>query len=442
MIKPVAFLLFLTGATQASLVQEEVFIPQYDEQLIQIIQGQPELTLDHLSKDGFELYGPAGMKKWLEQAEIDYLEPSAVGPRHHKQKDLAKSGEGYPSFDELTSFLKNMAAKRPDIVKLVSLGKSVEGRDLWMMKISDNVQVDEVEPEFKYISSMHGDEITGRELMRFFIEDIVNNYGQDKRITRLVNNTELFIMPSMNPDGSHKRMRGNANWKDLNRNFPDWTSGDRNTGDSRQPETKAIMKFQAKRQIALSANFHGGAVVVNYPWDAAYERHPLDELIKGFSLRYAELNPEMKNSTSFEDGVTNGADWYKVAGGMQDWSYYWHNDLQVTIELSDRKWPRYSEIPGFYARNKDSLFLYPELIHQGAGFKLKNSESGRAKVVELQFNGKEKDRGTYGFRDGEFYKALEPGNYRFEVETDSIKKSFEARVEADKIYPNGNYSFL
>jgi hypothetical protein len=58
------------------------------------------------------------------------------------------------------------------IAQMFSIGKSHQGRDLWVVKISDNVQVDEVEPEFKYISSMHGDEITGRELMVFLIEDL------------------------------------------------------------------------------------------------------------------------------------------------------------------------------------------------------------------------------------------------------------------------------
>jgi len=287
---------------------------------------------------------------------------------------------------------------------------------------------------------MHGDEITGRELMQFLIKDLVEGYGKDKRITDLINNTELYIMPSMNPDGSKRRQRANANGYDLNRNFPNWNEKFSSV-QGRQPETIAVMDYQASRQFSLSANFHGGAVVVNYPWDSTKTRHPLDSLLKDLSTRYSYENAPMYSSREFKDGITNGADWYVVQGGMQDWSYVFHNDLQVTVELSNSKWPRYSQIPGFYKDNKESLLVYAEAIHQGAGFKFNKAIKGSVKVKKL-INGSEKDLGSFGFKGGEFFKVLPEGDYKFIVSENGKNHTFTTYVAKDTIYSNGNYTEL
>ncbi|MBJ00221.1 MAG: hypothetical protein CME67_03235 [Halobacteriovoraceae bacterium] len=424
--------LVLSCMAHSAVVEEQLFVLEPD--FLKIASSRVELTIDHVSPEGFELYGPKGTKKWLEQLGVKH---STVQSVHKHSKSFSNSG--YPTFEQITSSLKLLAKKYPDIMSLESIGKTVEGRELWMVKISDNVSVDETEPEFKYISSMHGNEITGRELTQFFIKDLLEGYGKDARITSLINNTELFIMPSMNPDGSKRKRRGNANWVDLNRNFPDWTKGDANTWTKRQPETVAVMKLHTKRNFALSANFHGGAVVVNYPWDSTHDRHPLDALVRELSLRYAQENYPMRTSREFKDGVTNGADWYKLHGGMQDWSYFWHNDLQVTVELSDSKWPNYSDIKGHYEDNKESMMVFAESIHQGAGFKFKSSKTeGTVKITKL--SPERKNLGSYGFSRGEFYKVLAPGKYRFEVNSAGKKTSFETNVEFGVSKANGNYT--
>lgn len=416
-------------------IEEQVYVHQVDKKLIKLIESHPELTMDHMNKEGFELYGPKGTKKWLDSMDIHYHAD------HGHKKSNNQMFAGYPKFSEITKFLKSMASKYPKIAKLESIGKSVEGRELWVMKISDNVAVDEVEPEFKYISSMHGDEITGRELMQFYIKDLLEGYGKNKRITDLINNTELYIMPSMNPDGSKRKQRANANGYDLNRNFPNWNS-ELSTTASRQPETVAVMKYQASRQFALSANFHGGAVCVNYPWDSTKVRHPFDALLQDLSLRYSKENAPMFRSREFNSGITNGADWYVVRGGMQDWSYVFYNDLQVTVELSDAKWPRYSKIPGYYKDNKDSIMVYAEAIHQGAGFQIPTKADGTVKIKKFLTNGMKKDLGSYGFRSGEFFKVLDIGTYEFTVQYGSTVKTFETTVEANKSYTDGNYTRL
>lgn len=414
-----SFISFVS-ASGGAIVEEGYLVNGDIREYKELFAAHPELVIDHANKNEFEIYGPNGLGQWLTDLSISYIDLAIV------DGSMAKNFDDYPSYTELDAFLKKTVALYPTIAKLISIGKSVEGRDLWMVKISDNVAVDELEPEFKYISSMHGDEIVGRELTQFFIADLLSSYNKDPKITDLINQTEIYIMPSLNPDGSERRQRGNARNVDLNRNFPDWTRNQENTTLGRQPETKAIMKFQDKRNFALSANFHGGAICVNYPWDSSYERHPQDHFLQYISKEYSFLNPEMKNSRYFEDGITNGADWYVLKGGMQDWSYIWYNDLQVTVELSNTKWPRYSKISDFYQSNKDSMLRYLGLVHSGAGFSFQDKNiTGTVRIL----NSDNSSLGEFNFRRGEFYKVLPEGIYTFKVKTLNKEFTFERTVD-------------
>jgi hypothetical protein len=301
-----------------------------------------------------------------------------------------------------------------------------------VMKVSDNPRVDEIEPEFKYIANMHGDEIAGREFMVHFLEDLCEGYqAGDKKIIDLIESTEIFVMPSMNPDGAATKRRGNANWADLNRDFPDFnTSDDTNTWSRREPETQAVMKWQADRNFSLSANFHGGAVVVNYPWDGTHAKPPHEDDLKSMSLDYASKVPEMANSTQFKNGIVKGADWYIVNGGMQDWSWYWYEDIQLTIELTNIKWPSYSSVQPAYSRNKESLFDFVNHIHRGFGFKSAKIDLASADIKIFKVDKstqKEVLYSTSKMRAGERYIVAAPGDYRIEI----AGKSFEHTVLGD-----------
>ncbi len=394
-----------TVFSKNQVLEESIIVKSSYSKKIKKLQTKHNFIVDHVHKNFFEVYGKKGTLKLLKKN----------GFKAGFQK-IRKSLISYPSFDDNTKKLKKLARKYPNITKLFSIGKSVEGRDLWVMKISDNPNKDEFEPEFKYISSMHGDEIVGRELLILFIEDLLSMYQKkNKKVVQLVNNTEIFIMPSMNPDGSEVPKRANANGVDLNRNFPDFTTNDDdNTPDGREPETQAIMKWQKERHFSFSANFHGGAVVVNYPWDTKSQRHPMDKFVVKFSKYYASFNQPMRDNPEFPEGIINGSDWYEVDGGMQDWSYHWHNDLQVTIELSNTKYPDYSTISKFYKDNRKSLFNYIKIIHSGAGFKL-NSNSKNGKVEVVQTKPMKRNLGSFNFHGGEFYKVLPIGKYTFNI---------------------------
>merc|ERR550519_2472518 len=166
-----------------------------------------------------------------------------------------------------------------------SVGKSVEGRDLLVLQISKGVQKErEVgKPMFKWVANMHGNEAVGRQLVMFLSQYLLENYGEDHRVTALVNNTDLWLMPSLNPDGfaagiegqcdgmgNGGKGRANANMKDLNRDFPDQYRDGKTQEDlvrGRQPETLAAMTWIVSNPFVLSGNLHGGSVVASYPFD-------------------------------------------------------------------------------------------------------------------------------------------------------------------------------
>jgi hypothetical protein len=425
--------LFISFASSATvIIKEEVYVPKQSPAVIAEMISTGSVIVDHVTSEGFEVYGGTGLMDYLESKNILYM--------NMKQLNL-KNFDDYPSHKEIGEKLEAAARKNPSIMKLMSIGKSVKGKELWVMKISDNVNVDEVEPEFKYISSMHGDEITGREMTVSMIEEMAEKYGKDKEITELVNNTEIYIMPSMNPDGSELKQRANAKGIDLNRNFPDIISDRESKLEGRQIENQAVMKFQASRRFSLSANFHGGTIVANYPWDSKYDLHPLNDFAIELSKDYAELNPDMHSSSEFKDGITNGAAWYVVRGGMQDWSYFWHDDLQITLEVSHTKYPRYADIPGFYRSNRDSMFNFMKQVHMGGGFKFaRKNVSGTVRIK--QTSPVVKDLGSYAFSGSEFYKVLPEGQYTFTVDADEATQDVSIVSSKNQIAKDGNYTLL
>ena len=321
--------------------------------------------------------------------------------------------EDYHNYVELTAFLQDIADNYPDITHLESIGQSVQGRELWVIEISDNPGVNEIEPEFKYVANMHGDETVGRELSLYLIEWLVEGYGSDPRATDIVNNTDVFIMPTMNPDGFENGSRYNANGTDLNRDFPDQFSDPNNTTIGREPETRAVMEWTWDHHFVLSANMHTGALVANYPYDGpnsgVYSACPDDDLFILISRAYADAHPNME-SGGFSNGITNGSQWYAISGGMQDWNYVWEGDFDITLEQNEVKWPNSNQLAGLWEEHREPMLVYLEEVHDGVRGIITDSDSGEPVSANISVQGIDHDI-LPDPENGDYYRLLPAGTY-------------------------------
>jgi hypothetical protein len=346
----------------------------------------------------------------------------------------------YYSIDEYYSFMQNIAATYPDICQLQQFGSSIQNRPLYIMKISDNVAQNETEPEVKLVASIHGDETVGYDLMLRLIQLLTSQYGTDPRITNIVNNTELWINPLMNPDGYANGVRYNAAGVDLNRNFPMPTGVTNPDGNPTAQENLAMMNFSNQHNFAIGINFHGGALVINYPWDYTYTLAPDDELIQDLALTYSSHNLPMYNSTEFSQGITNGAAWYVITGSMQDWNYGFTSNIELTAEVSNVKWPAASTLDTYWDQNRESILSFIEYAQNGIKGSVTN-ESGMPIAATIKISGNPRDTQNDA-QLGDFHRILLPGTHTVTASsTGYLPQSMELQVPASG-FATANFSLI
>ncbi|KAJ3683618.1 hypothetical protein LUZ60_013845 [Juncus effusus] len=301
--------------------------------------------------------------------------------------------KGYMSNFELEKAVKEFGTRCSNISRVYSIGKSFNGFPLWVIEISDKPGKREAEPAFKFIGNVHGDEPVGRELLIRLANYLCDNYATDPLAELIVEKVHLHILPSLNPDGFALRKRGNANNIDLNRNFPDQFFPINNEESLRQPETKAIMNWIKNEKFTASASLHGGALVVNYPWDGSKDQRkqyyacPDDLTFKYMASVYSESHYNMSLSTEFPGGITNGAFWYPIYGGMQDWNYINGGCFELTLEISDIKWPKSSEIPIIWEHNRMSMLsLVASLVKTGIHGRIFAGDTGLPLPAFIKIN--------------------------------------------------------
>ncbi|MEN8119379.1 MAG: M14 family zinc carboxypeptidase [Bacteroidota bacterium] len=346
-----------------------------------------------------------------------------------------KNWNCYPTYDQYISLMNEFATNFPNLCQLEEIGKSVDGRSVMSIKISDNVSQDEEEPAFFYTSTMHGDEVTGYVLMLRLIDYLLNNYQSDSRIKELVENTEIWINPLANPDGTYSvgnieitgATRSNANGIDLNRNFPDPKDGENPDGELYQQETLDMMGFIAVHNFVLSANFHGGAEVVNYPWDTweSYEKlHADNEWYKNISRQYADTVHANSSGymTDFDNGITHGATWYSINGGRQDYANYYLHSRETTIEISTVKIPNAASLPNFWNYNYRSFLNYIDRVHYGLYGKITDVDGNPVKAkIYIENHDMDSSDVYSNSENGMYYRLIAGGTYDISFSSPGFK---------------------
>ena len=359
-----------------------------------------------LTQAGFDFDRLADLEQAGRRA-VEQAWAEAAGRSRVLAKDNSAALDYYPTNVEIGQILDDLATRFPEICRTFTWGESVLGRPLHGLVISADVQNTAAEPEVRLSSNIHGNEVLGMIMLLDLASHLATNYGQVgyDDLTDLVNTTEIHFMPMHNPDGYVAGSRTNANYLDLNRNFPLPTG----YATVQEPETAHYMTYANAHHFVISQNGHGGALVVNYPWDHTYDLAPDDAALAKLSLEYSTYNLPMYNGR-FDQGITSGAAWYRVDGGMQDWVYDQTDCMDVTVELGVVKWPATTDLARYWDENRESLLHFSAAAHYGIHGVVTDALSGEPLAAQVTVTGNVMSVGTDPAH-GDYYKLLDSGDY-------------------------------
>ncbi|HWC26923.1 MAG TPA: M14 family zinc carboxypeptidase [Solirubrobacteraceae bacterium] len=288
--------------------------------------------------------------------------------------DFPASDGTYHNYGEMATETLAVANAHPSLVRRFSLGTSYEGRQIWALKISDNVAVDEGEPEVLITANQHAREHLTVEMALYLLDELTSRYGTDSRITNAVNTREIWIVPMINPDGveydiatgSYRSWRKNRQpnsgsayvGTDLNRNWAwQWgccggSSGSpssdtyRGTAPFSAPETARVRDFVNSRvvggvqQIKTGMDFHTYSELVLWPYG-----YTTADTAPGLTLddrnTFANLGTDMASTNGYTP--EQASDLYISDGTIDDWLWGQHKVFGYTFEM----YPKTSR-PGFY----------------------------------------------------------------------------------------------
>lgn len=320
-------------------------------------------------------------------------QPQCVGDSDDDQMQW----DTYQDPTKMKEFLQNLKDHCGNRFSFETIGKSAGYKDIFVVEMTDDVnQVDNDKPQFLWTGNIHGNEAAGGQLILRFLHKLCHDPTTE--MSSILAKTRVLFIPSLNPDGFQKAFVRNGNFAvpdhlldrdwaygrnnnrdcDINRNFPSWPDFKAPHECTPQPETKAYINFVKSRRIVLSGTFHGGFLIANYPLDSNTSAQSLPnlELIKSAATAYSSKHDDMRKVKSLvnEDGVTRittengavrGALWYIIKGGLQDYVYKMHQQLDVTFEIGYTKYPAARDLPGIYDVNLPAMMNYMKVAQWG-----------------------------------------------------------------------------
>ena len=331
----------------------------------------------------------------------------------------------YPTYSAYETMMYQFATDHPDKCEIIELGTLPSNRKILLAHINNGSGAGK--PKFLYTSTIHGDETTGWMLMLRMIDYILENPTLPE-CANVLENIDLYVGPNTNPDGTYHggnntvsgATRYNANGVDMNRNYADPHGSAHPDGEAYQQETQWFMQFAAENNFVMGANYHGGAEVMNYPWDNTYTLHADDAWYQLISREYANLCHAVQSNymTDENNGITNGAQWYTIGGGRQDYMNGYAQCRELTIECSSTKCPSGSQMPNFWNINKNSIFAFMNQVLNGIHGTVVDAESkapiGGATVTLVDHDDQYSTVKTQ-LPGGDFHRPIKGGTYTVRI---------------------------
>ncbi len=362
----------------------------WDMQIISIEKNQAtirmlrEMNLDFLMERDNRVYIVIGIDDLprLDQENIPYIvETYNFYPYVQACRSTRGGVNGdFHSYIELEQDLFALQDAYPHIASLSVIGQSLEGRNIYALKISDNVLLDENEAEVIFIGCHHAREWISVEIPYLLAQYLVENYSTDTQVKDLVDQSEIWIVPLLNPDGlqysihfyrywrKNRRDNGDGTYGvDLNRNY-DYMWGYDNEGSSpytgsdvyrgpsafSEPETRAIQDLFAQRNFEALITYHSYSQVILYPWGYTDLPAPDDALLEQIATEMS-ARIQAVNGTFYDYGQA-GESLYLTNGDTTDWSYGVYGIPSYTIELP----PIDYLSGGFFNAEEDIQLIFDE----------------------------------------------------------------------------------
>ncbi|WP_017605131.1 M14 family metallopeptidase [Nocardiopsis alkaliphila] len=326
------------------------------------------VAIDHVGEDSVLITGST--------EDLDELDSLGYAARAFEPaRTLASPDPGYTTYPELLEIIDQVVTDHPGIAAREVFGRSHEGRDLVAVKISDNVTVDEDRPEVLFVHSQHAREHLTVEMAVYLLHLLTDGYGEEPRITELVDGREIWILPNVNPDGSEYDMAGDTwrNWRknrqpnegssaigtDMNRNWAyNWgccggssgnPSGTTYRGDAPESatEVKAVADFvrgrvvDGEQQITAAIDFHTYSELILWPFG-----HTYDETTGAMTQEEYDTHRALGEYMAEANGYTpqQSSDLYITDGSINDWLWADQGIVNFTYEM----YPRSASGGGFY----------------------------------------------------------------------------------------------
>jgi len=316
------------------------------------------------------------------------------------QKDIV----GYRTYDEVLAELQQIAIDYPEICTLTDIADShgkeyfdsgIAGyedyqHDIWMLKISDQVNDSEDEPAVYFMGAHHSREPISTEVVMGIINHLTSKYGVDDAVTNMVNEAEIYIIPMVNPDGHEIVLdQLNTNWRknaadgdgngvlnynsgsvdgvDPNRNYGWEFGGDGSSGDQTaetyrgpsafsEPETAAMRDLLATHHFTTGISYHSYSELVLWPYAySASSLAPDHEALEELGVNMAESIPRIIGSGHYTPEQSN--DLYPASGVTDDWAYGKHGIFCYTVELGQEFIPPSPQVPNIVADNIDAAMM-------------------------------------------------------------------------------------
>ena len=319
------------------------------------------------------------------------LPAAAATPASAAAADFPSGYSAYHTYAEMVADVAAVVAVHPAIAQRVAIGKSDQGRTIWAVKISDNVALDENEPEVLFDGLTHSDEHMGLEMTLKIMHWLVNGYGTNTRITNIVNSREVWIILAVNPDGAEFDISGGKFhfWRknrqpnkgttaigtDLNRNFGyHWGGGGRTSTNPfaityrgpfafSAPEARNVRDFLASRvvngrqQIRTAITFHEAGRLVMWPYGYTLTNLPSDMTVDDHTA-LVSIGRHMAATNGYRP--EQASDLYITSGTTRDYEYGMYRIFSYTFELSVVDYPKPSMIAPETGRNKEAVLYLME----------------------------------------------------------------------------------